>query len=418
MLTDARPGYPMAFYLDCEVEGPLCLERLRAAAEAAATRHPLLCSRVAWRAGRPHWHPPDVLPVVESAPADPWRPIDLSRESGLRLVVLPTAVDSGAGEPATPRHRIVMVAHHAALDGVAGCEYLGDVWACYAGREMPPFSAGRIRSKPVGGSEPGTASSPWPFVRFRPRPLASRRSSTAGPCAAVDVASPPFRSVTLDDTAFSHLRALVAAEGWSVNDVVVAAVMRAAGRWNKEVGGRPGNVRITLPVSLRPTGSREPACNALGYAFLDRTPPEYADRMRLAAGLAAASRWIVDTGAASGFLEAVGGLASRPWLLRMITRLPLCFSTAVVSTIGDPSRRMRAGLPKVAGCDAPADLVIRAFRGVPPLRPGTRAAVGVTTYRGALSLTSLCSASADGRPSPAAAQELLGLVAAELEAFL
>ncbi|MFM8414585.1 MAG: hypothetical protein ACKOCX_07660 [Planctomycetota bacterium] len=409
----------MAFFLDCEVEGPLSVERLRAAVEAAAARHPLVCSRVAWRGGRPRWLPPDVLPVVESGGADAWRPIDLSRESGLRLVVLPLPIESGSVEPATPRHRVVMMAHHAVLDGVAGCEYLGDVWAHYAGSEPPRFSAGRSsRSKTAAGGDVGGASSPWAFAMFRPRPLAQPRSSTGGRSDPVDVASPPFRSVALDDTATGRLRALTAARGWSLNDLVVAAVMRAAGRWNERVGGRAGNVRITLPVSLRPAGSREPACNALGYAFLDRTPAQCADRTQLAAGVAAASRWIVETGAAAEFLAAVGGLARRPWLLRLVTRLPVCFSTAVVSTIGDPSRRMRAGLPKIDGCDAPGDLVIRELRGVPPLRPGTRASVGVTTYRGALSLTSLCSASADGRPSPRAAEEFLSLVAAELRASL
>ena len=405
----------MAFYLDCEVEGPLSLERLRGAVAAAAARHPLVCSRVGWRTGRPHWLPPDVSPVVESGGAEAWRPIDLTRESGLRLIVLPLPADSGPLGPAPPRHRVVMMAHHAVLDGVAGCEYLGDVWACYAGQPPPPFTAGRSRSKPVGGSAGGGASSPWAFAMFRPRPLVRSNTPTS---SGSDLASPPFRSITLADKATGRLRAFAAAQGWSLNDLAVAAVMRSAARWNEQAGGRAGNVRITLPVSLRPAGSREPARNALGYAFLDRTPAECAARTHLAAGLAAASRWIVETGAAAEFLEAVGGLASRPWLLRLVTRLPVCFSTAVVSTIGDPSRRMRAGLPKLDGCDAPADLVIRAFRGVPPLRPGTRAAVGVTTYRGSLSLTSLCSASADGRPSPAAAESFLGLVARELSDFL
>lgn len=422
MLADARPGYPMAFFLECEVEGPLSLERLREAVEAAAMRHPLVRSRVAWRAGRPHWLPPDVLPVVESVPVDPWRPIDLSRESGLRLVVLPVPAESDTQQPAPPRHRVVMVAHHAAVDGVGGCEYFGDVWARYDGREPPEFSPGRRRdrSPPTGASPagPGALGGAWPFIAFRPRPITrlTRRAANAGQMEPP--ADPPFVSQTLDRERTAAVRGVVSASGWSLNDLVVAAVMRATGRWNERAGGRPGNVRITLPVNLRATGARGPAGNDLGYAFLDRTPGECADARRLTAGLAAASRWIVETEAAREFLGAAGALSGRPWLLRSITRLPVCFSTAVVSTIGDPSRRMKSGVPKHDGLDAPGGLVIRSIRGVPPLRPNTRVALATTTYGGELTLCCLCSAVPDDRPSRAAAREFLALVVAELTAFL
>ena len=411
MLADARSGYPMAFFLECEVEGNLCMDRLRGAVTAAARRHPLLRSRVAWRAGRPWWLSPDAEPAIELAGPDAWRPIDLTKASGLRLVVLP------AGE----RHRIVMVAHHAALDGVAGGEFFGDLWACYDGREPPEFSAGRRRPRNQPAEAAPTNSDPlgsaWPFVAFRPRPLTRLAGLSAADSDDLPF-QPPFASHTLDRDLTTAVRGVVAARGWSLNDLVVAAVMRAAGRWNERAGGRAGNVRITLPVSLRPAGFRGPACNDLGYAFLDRTPAECADAGRLAAGLAEASRWIVENDAAREFLATTEALSRRPWLLRAITRLPVCFSTAVVSTIGDPSRRMKAGVPKHDGLDAPGGLVIRGMRGVPPLRPGTRAAVALTTYAGELTLTCLCSAVPGGRPSRAAARDFAALTAAELVAFL
>jgi len=410
MLADARPAHPMTFFLECEVEGALCIDRLRAAVGAAARRHPLVRSRVAWRGGRPHWLPPDVEPTVEPLRPDSWRPIDLGTTSGLRLVVITTARD---------RHRIVMVAHHAAIDGVAGGEFFGDLWACYDGREPTAFQPGRRRqrSRPAAVA-PGRADpfgSAWPFVAFRPVPLARRPDPPPGGDGTDDLSfPPPFAWHTLDRDLTTAARAFVTANGWSLNDLVVAAVMRAAGRWNERSGRAPGNVRITLPVSLRPTGSRSPARNDLGYAFLDRTPAECADPRRLTAGLAEASRWIVEHDAARDFLTTIDALARRPWLLRGITRLPACFSTAVVSTIGDPSRRMKCGVPKQDGFDAPGGLVIRAVRGTPPLRPGTRAALATTTYAGELTMTGLCSAVPDDRPSPPAAREFLALVAAEI----
>jgi hypothetical protein len=82
--------------------------------------------------------------------------------------------------------------------------------------------------------------------------------------------------------------------------------------------------------------------------------------------------------------------------------------------VGDVGRRMRAGLPRRDGRDAPGGLVIHGFRGVPPLRPRTRAAVGVLTYAGSTTLSCLCSAASAPR---AAAHELLGMIRVELDAW-
>jgi hypothetical protein len=75
---------------------------------------------------------------------------------------------------------------------------------------------------------------------------------------------------------------------------------------------------------------------------------------------------------------------------------------------------MRAGVPKIDGRDAPGGLVIRGFRGVPPLRPRTRASVAVLPYAGTTTLSCLCSA---GPNPPAAGLEFLDLIRRELEGF-
>ena len=55
LLRDSRPGYPICFFLACDVEGPLETRRLEAALGGAAGRHPLLCSRVRDSWWRPAW---------------------------------------------------------------------------------------------------------------------------------------------------------------------------------------------------------------------------------------------------------------------------------------------------------------------------------------------------------------------------
>lgn len=409
LLADARPGHPMCFFLECIVEGTLEEERLRHAVLEAARRHPRLHRRVAWRAGRPHWLAPDVQPAfVWQTPGntdDPWRPIDIEHESGLRVV----------GRPLGPaRYGILMVVHHAVCDGIAACEYMGDLWACYEGIEPPRLS--EASSAGVDASEPtrrpitvDVVRESLAFLRFFPTPLAKVPAAVP-----VSAAAPPYATIELDARLMARLRAAAAERNATINDLIVAAVMRACITWNDRAGKCRGGVRVTMPVSTRPVRRRLRVGNAIGYAFLDRPRGACRDPESLVRSLALASRWILTSGVVGGFLEAVGLLARSPSLLKAITRLPVCFSTVIVSNVGNVGRRMRAGVPKIDGRDAPGGVVIRSFHGVPPLRPRTRASVGVLTYAGSTTLSCLSSAGPDPRAS---GEMLLALIRSELEAW-
>jgi NRPS condensation-like uncharacterized protein len=412
MLTDARPEHPLCFFVECDVEGVLDEDRLRAAVDAAARRHPLVRCRVGWRVWRPHWLEPDVAPALLWYPAAgdrPWRTPDITAESGVRLVVL-------SGD-APDRHRVILQVQHAVCDGLAAMEFLGDVWAGYAGLEPPSFST-RRRPDDTAASAPKTTSADMrrdavAFSRFRPRPLAPLRGTHEGTRVA-RLLDPPYLAREFDRDTTARLRRGATARGITLNDVVVTATMRAAIEWNERAGSETGDVRINVPVSLRPPGTRQPARNVLGYAFLDRIPEACRDRERLAASIAEATRWILATNAAAEFLVGLRAVSRVPGLLRLLTRLPVCHATGVVSWVGDPSRRMRSGVGKIDGRDAPGGVVIRGIWGVPPLRPRTRVAIGATTYAGTLALCCTCSAGTDHRDASA---RFLDLVQPELEAF-
>lgn len=406
MLVDARPGHPMCFFTECIVEGNLEEDRLRRAVHEAARRHPRLRSRAAWRKGRPHWLAPDVEPAFVWLPGagsdDPWRPVDVERESGVRVVALALGPQ---------RYAVVMVVHHAVCDGIAACEFMGDFWACYDGVEPAAISATPPRaaaaSEPKGRTTAADAvRESLAFARFFPTPLRVVPSAGREPAAAA-----PYATLDFDAAFTSRLRAAAVARNATVNDLVVAAVMRAALAWNDRAGARRGGVRVTMPVSTRAARRRLPATNGISYAFLDRSRDACRDRESLVQSLASASRWILASGVVGGFLETVRLLARSPRLLKAVTRLPICISTVIVSNVGDVSRRMRAGVPTLDGRDAPGGLVIRGFRGVPPLRPRTRAAVGVLTYAGSMTLSCLCSAGPDPRR---AGEEFLELIRGEL----
>jgi len=386
--------------------------RLVAAVAQAADRHPRVRSRIATRRGRLVWLPPDRLPQVEWFPCQPddtasastpWRPIDLRREAGVRLVARAVAPQTW---------RVTLMVHHAVCDGLAAIEFMGDIWSCYHGASPAPFRrSGGERDQPAATAQ--TAPAPQSlarealsFARFFPQPI--------GPGPAADrnqpsVLSPPFTSVALSRDLTTRLRTQAAAAGCTLNDVVVAAVMRGIVAWNAEAGRPPQGVRITMPCSLKPPGQRAPAVNDMSYAFLDRTAQQCQNAAGLVRSIGAASRWIQEQRAAEGFLHTLAAMVRVPRLLWMLTRLPICLSTAVVSSVGNVGARMRANVPKVDGCDMPGNLRITALRGVPPLRPRTRLAVGLTHYRGQLHLTFLCDSAALG---PLASQRVLDLVQA------
>jgi hypothetical protein len=216
---------------------------------------------------------------------------------------------------------------------------------------------------------------------------------------------------SFDAAETATIRRRAAAVGASLNDLVVAAVMRVAHAWNEAAGRPPRTVRITMPVSTRPAGTRGPVKNEMSYAFLDRTAAECGRPDALIRSVSAASRWIQETGAAEVFLASLAAVDRMTGLIRLLTRLPLPLSTAVVSYVGNAGPRMRANVPRDGGCDLPGGLRITAVAGVPPVRPGTRLAVGLVLYDGRLQLSTLCDTRALG---PAAAPLLAELIRAEV----
>lgn len=416
MLAEDCPEHPACFFIECAVTGPLDEGRFRSSVATAAGRHPLLCSRVGWCGGRPVWLTPDVSPRVLWNPHElPMGTIDLTQESGLRFAVV--EVEAAA-------FRVIMQVHHAVCDGIAACEVLGDVWTIYEGKAPRPFTTQRrVRRAPSNaGVLPARAptrggvavvANSFRFAMFRPTPLARLPAATAANQTAVAAeVQTAYERIRLEPGDMRQLRAAADAARVSVNAILVAAVMRATAAWNSAVRGRPGNIRITMPLNIRTIGRRQPACNATSYAFLDWHSADTQSLLSLAGIVADATDWVFKAGMTTRFLEVLERIVRRPWVLRLFTRLPTCLTTVVVSNAGDPSRRMRTGAARIDGCDTVDGLVIRDIFGVPPIRPRTRVALGVSTYAGGMTIACICSADPDRARG---ASRFLALVRRELE---
>ena len=408
MIFDTRPGYPMAFSVECGCEGSLDREKLERALSEVTRRHPNTRSRLGWKGGRPFWRSPDVAPTLiwDPHPQDetPWRPFDLSRESGLRLIVLfatpdyPTLDNPTLDNPNTVR--LILFGHHALCDGLSACELWGEIFSHYEGQSLKPLAdeaadtvAERSQSdpqeemsKPISQQLSAVLAEALRFLCFFPARLATPGSRQDRFVCAPPAPSnaPPYRLCVFNAEELEQLRNLAAERSVTLNDWILAASMRAFAAWNAETRRIRGGIRVTVPVSLRQGDARLPAENRIGYAFLDRKIERCRDLDSLAASLAKATGWIKESGAAGMFITALKVLRRIPGLLWLILRLPICFSTAVVSNLGNAEMRMRAELPHCGSGQQVGDVVITHLVGVPPVRPGTAASVGIARYGGRL----------------------------------
>ena len=414
MLDDTRRGYPMCFHVECSGSGPLDRMRFVAAVRNAAQRHPRLRSRITAGFFGPTWLPPDHDPAVEwieptgfrPGTASPWRPIDPRVTSGVRFV----GFHAGAC-----RWRIVMSVHHAVCDGLAAVEYWGDVWTTYHGGDLTSFSSGRAAPRPADerpeSAGPGLLAACRQFASLLPTALAAPGHAVQAARAAGD--DFPYATLQLDAERTTQLRSAATALGGTVNDAIVAATFGAAAEWNSLAGAaRDTRLRVLMPVSLRQPGARCPASNQMSYAFLDRRLDDCLRPAELLASLAAASRWVQGTGAAVRFLDTIGLLARVPGALQATTRLPLCMATAVTSSLGNITRRMRAGVPIRDGRLAPGGVTVESFACVPPIRPGTGMALGAIAYADGISIGALADS---GRLGSDAATRFLRSVARRID---
>ena len=416
MLLDERPGYPMCFFIETHLTGDLSLQRIRTAIEDATQRHPRLRSCAQYSTHGWQWilsnQPPQIVQLERTpnkeSEAFAFRPFNIRQEPGIRFVVIPKSNEQWS---------IILQVHHSVCDGLGALDFLGDIWSLYHGNQPTDFRT-HSRTKNIQphlendgnqnikGDHQHTRQT-IAFATFRPSRITSSNSANNFPHGRK-----PFQSFTLPATIVKSLRKRASQSNATTNDIIVAASILAIHKWNKSQGKADKRIRITMPVNLRPPRERQPASNQIGYAFLDRRPGQLRDPPEVIKSIAEASRWIQHSGAAGMFLVVLGVFLKCTWVLRLITRLPACFSTAVVSNLGNVQSRMRAKVPKAGGCDKPGGLSITNISAVPPVRPGTALSMCITSYCGQLTITTMTDSS---QLTPGDSLELTNLLQAQIE---
>lgn len=395
-LTDDRPQYPMAFTIQSTWRGVADRGAFEQALKGALQRHPLLSARVrrsAW--GRWRW-----VPTAEVQPFWDWGPaekpihcvqeqIDLRREVGLRVWAR-----QGAEE-------LVLTTqfHHACTDGIGAYRFLGDWLALYgqalAGEgpspELVDLDPELLRDRKLKVTRlvfrPTTREV---FYRIWQQTMClyghviiPLDPPVGGPLAE-RAEFPGIRSYSFERSEYDAIRRHASALGVTTNDLLLGLLLRTLAEWNRRHGDREqrGALRIVLPADMRESSEdyQMPAANLVGYTLITRRPPACADLTQLVREVRDETALIKHEQRGTWWNDTLAAAAYVPGMLRLVTIGKRCLSTAVLSNVGDPSRRFTAKFPRVDGKVVAGNLVLEEITGVPPMRPGTRATFSVFNY--------------------------------------
>jgi NRPS condensation-like uncharacterized protein len=261
------PAEPNNVQLEVWLDGHLRPERLRAAVAAVLAAVPEASARraaVAWWRARYAWELPpeaDIDPVSVTT----WRSDAELDEARTRF--LAAAPEPGRSPPFRlllaqgPGHdSLILNAHHAAFDGRSCVRLLSLIANRYSGGEP------RESPDPAGaaGPHPEPRQSAGPRSAARP-PLPLRHAARIAPQHAPEHApqhAPGRGARGAPGYGFTML-------GWpgipvappsagearvTVNDLLITALIQTVTRWNAARHGRPGQVRISMPIDTRAAG--------------------------------------------------------------------------------------------------------------------------------------------------------------------
>jgi len=407
-LLEDRPGFPMTFVIQLTLGGQVDRTAWEGALEKALAFQPLLTANIGQGKGnRVCWLPArQPIPTCDWGPAD--QPItcpgssegiDLTRETGLRVWV----------RQGSERAVVTLQFHHACTDGIGAYRFLGELLAAYgiltegpARHTLSDLDACLLRGRQrraLGREVPFGLRTAWRALRYgcglyrrRPAPLALPSGGNSQPGLAGS-SFPGYCTISFDQATHHCLREVATQKGVMLNDLLLRDLFLTLRQWN-----RPRfwwlehpRLRVMMPTDLRDMEDfAMPAANMVGYSFLSRTIRDCATPDALLHGIGAETVRIKQQRSGADFLETILAADFCPGLLSFVlpTRWSLC--TAVLSNVGDPSRRFIAKLPRKGGRVHAGNLVLEDITGVPPYRPRTRATVSIFQYDRRLTLCLRC----------------------------
>ena len=404
MDIEDRSRYPMTFVVQFEFSGSVNRDSMETALDVALDRHPLLqailrtakqnseCWVLADEKIRIDWGGlDDDIEFVDD------EFIDLRKEPGLRIWI---------------RHdskRAVLTSqfHHAVCDGIGSYQFLGDMLAVYTREtggsleeELPQLDASTLRLRGKSSYDPQqfrdnrgrfrSEFGEWMRLLFgRVSPLRPVKRSAYKSKSSF----PSIQSVTFDKSVYRKIRLAAADLGQTPNDMLVEKLFISLQQWNKRqgAGGWGRWLSVMMPMDLRESAQQMfPAANIVSYALIRRKCKVVRDAKALRDGLREELASLKRNRHSTRFMNMVASAPQRPFAMKATLAGERCFSTAVLSNTGDPTKRFYVQFPREKGAVRCGNLLLKRISGVPPMRPKTRASISIFTYRRELTICVRC----------------------------
>ena len=426
LLADGRAGYPMMADIQLHFGGALDRDLFESALYDALARNPLFRCIV----GRDPqlgqvWLTAAEMPSIDWAPlGEPLDErydanVDLTTQIGLRIWVRQGA----------ERSTVLLHFHHACADALGTFAFVEDLLASYATICPGGQTIARRPLVPLRLRRRGLASIPsrnWyqqifdlvfggrEALRFflqSPTPIAGGKRAAdnarsadpplpAGGAPPVDrkstaqttTAPNEMRTRALGPELTAKLRRVASEAGVTVNDLLLCDMFVTMRRWNAEHGQADGRsrLRILMPQNLRePEDAATPAANIMSFAFLTRRSDRCQDSRGLRKSVHTETE-AIRRGRLSAYFLGSLATALAAGLLDRLLASRICFSTVVLSNFGVPTRRFVAEFPRTAEGLVVGNTVFCGVTGVPPTRPGTRAAFAVVSSSQDLTISLKC----------------------------
>jgi len=390
-----RRDDPFNVHLEIRVAGRIDAARLERAVRAAALLHPIARARLADARVtdvRHRWEIVEELTSIDLEEIECDSPAELARGRERVMSRMPDLDRPGPFALLLAHDRdgdtIVMNLHHAAGDGLSAVRLMSSIARAYGGEEDPVPDLDPLRARDldaVSASGAGSLRQRIAHARaaleFVPRSV--RTPTRIARQGGEERPGYAFELACFEPDQLERLLAL-RSDRATLNDVLLAGLAIAVGRWNERHGAANGPVYLTMPINLRPAEWRfEILGNFAAYLGVHLPSREQKGLAAAVRAAAASTRRIKDSGAGSFQIDFFALPSALPTGVKQhmpkligLTRNSLV-DTAALSNLGRlPS------LPQLGEAGA-----IRELWFSPPARMPLGAALGVATLEGRLFVT-------------------------------
>lgn len=399
LFYEDRPGYPSRTTGEFRFAGTVDREAFERAVAVAAKLHPLATAQVTkGRFGRLYWRFANVprIPVYwhdedRSVFRPRLRALDISRETGWEMHV---TVDASGWTLLTQQSHVI-------CDGAGALKLVHDALRAYEGQlTAADVSTGELVARLARRTRFGLTLGRR--LRLVPMQIAgiayaiglSRRRIAALIPSAVDrrfeplvEGSPHVVSRILDGDSFTRYRQGARTEGVSINDLCIARLQTAVGRFREELGVGESTdwIRISVPVNLRSKSDANlSACNVISLVPIDRAAKGLLKRERLLRRAKEDMDLVKRDWLGLVFLKLLGLHRLLPGGIRRMSHKDICRSTLVLSNVG----HLMTHSPLI-GKDRKLHVkgaTLESIRSTAPIRPHLQASLLVSIYAGTLQL--------------------------------